>query len=178
MRSNLQSHSDADVQQSIAYGKRVKVYPLSQAANPPANVFSDAKDVVFDSTIRYDASLFESLHRVVQREPWLERDRVMIGYLHSLGIEKGKPFSPDSRTKELLTAGARDVQAVLDQIYDAGFPPFWEGSRWTLPAPSEVIKAQQSHWAGRRLSLLCHLRSGAFRRKLSSIERSRRLWMT
>ncbi len=29
-----------------------------------------------------------------------------------------------------------------------------------------------------RLTLLCHLRSGAFRRKLSSIERSRRLWMT
>ena len=30
----------------------------------------------------------------------------------------------------------------------------------------------------RPLALLCHLRSGAFRRKLSSIERSRRLWIT
>ena len=29
-----------------------------------------------------------------------------------------------------------------------------------------------------QLALLCHLRSGAFRRKLSSIESSRRLWMT
>lgn len=28
------------------------------------------------------------------------------------------------------------------------------------------------------LALLCHLRSGAFRRKLSSIESNRRLWMT
>ena len=45
----------------IAYGKRVKVYPLSQAANPPATVFTDAKDVLFDSTIRYDASFFEGL---------------------------------------------------------------------------------------------------------------------
>ena len=34
-RSNLKSHGDADVAKSIAYGKRVKVYPLSQAANPP-----------------------------------------------------------------------------------------------------------------------------------------------
>src|ERR1700754_170425 len=30
-RSNLKSHSDADVEKSIAYGKKMKVYPLSQA---------------------------------------------------------------------------------------------------------------------------------------------------
>ncbi|MPR13497.1 DUF1254 domain-containing protein [Microvirga tunisiensis] len=35
LRSNMKSHGDADVAASIAYGKRVKVYPLSAAANPP-----------------------------------------------------------------------------------------------------------------------------------------------
>jgi hypothetical protein len=75
LRSNLPSHSDADVAKSIAYGKRVKVYPLSQAANPPATVFIDAKDVEYDSTIRYDLSFFQHLDRVVQSEPWIERDR-------------------------------------------------------------------------------------------------------
>ena len=34
IRSNLVSHSEADVAKSVAYGKRIKVYPLSQAANP------------------------------------------------------------------------------------------------------------------------------------------------
>ena len=57
LRSNLESHGDADVAKSIAYGKLVKIYPLAQAANPPETVFTDAKDVVFDSTIRYDAVL-------------------------------------------------------------------------------------------------------------------------
>jgi hypothetical protein len=52
LRSNLKSHGDADVAKSVAYGKRVKVHPLSQAASPPPTVFSDAADVVFDSTIR------------------------------------------------------------------------------------------------------------------------------
>ena len=47
----------------------MKVYPLAQAANPPATVFIDVKDVDFDSTIRYDASFFENLDRVVQSEP-------------------------------------------------------------------------------------------------------------
>jgi hypothetical protein len=32
LRSNLESHGDADVAKSVAYGKKVKVYPLSQAA--------------------------------------------------------------------------------------------------------------------------------------------------
>src|SRR5215475_6038815 len=43
LRSNLRSHSDADVAASISYGKRVKIYPLSAAANPPATIFTDAK---------------------------------------------------------------------------------------------------------------------------------------
>src|SRR5262245_45673723 len=96
-RSNLKSHSAADVEASIAYGKRMKVYPLAQAANPPATVFTDVKDIEFDSTIRYDATFFDHLNRIVQTEPWLDRDRVMIDQLKSLGIEKGKRFNPDEK---------------------------------------------------------------------------------
>jgi hypothetical protein len=146
-RSNLASHGDADVAKSVAYGKRVKIYPLSQASNPPPTVFSDAKDVLFDSTIRYDVRFFEGLDRIVQSEPWLGRDRAMIDQLKSIGIEKGKPFDPDARTKELLEAGAREAHAWLEAKYDAGLTPFWEGSRWTFPAPPELIKAAQASFA-------------------------------
>ena len=34
LRSNLKSGSDADVAKAVTYGKRVKVYPLSEAAEP------------------------------------------------------------------------------------------------------------------------------------------------
>ncbi|MGC1750762.1 MAG: hypothetical protein WA778_22665, partial [Pseudolabrys sp.] len=64
MRSNLKSHADADVQKSIAYGKKVN-YPLSQIGNPPATVFTDVKDATFASTIKYDLSFFTLLDRVV-----------------------------------------------------------------------------------------------------------------
>jgi hypothetical protein len=111
LRSNLKSHSAADVAKSVAYGKRVKIYPLSQAAAPPATVFTDVADVPFDSTIRYDGSFFVSLDRIVQSEPWLNRDRAMIDALRSLGIEKGKPFNPDAKTKAALEAGIREAQA-------------------------------------------------------------------
>jgi hypothetical protein len=97
IRSNLRSHGDADVAKSIAYARQLKVYPLSQAANPPVTVFTDVKDILFDSTIRYDESFFTHLDRMIQSEPWLDRDRAMIDQLRSIGIEKGKQFSPDAK---------------------------------------------------------------------------------
>jgi hypothetical protein len=141
LRSNLKSHGVADVAKSVAYGKRVKVYPLSLADSPPSTTFTDAADVVFDSTIRYDASFFTSLDRIVQSEPWLDRDRAMIDVLGSLDIEKGKPFNPDSKTKAALEAGIHEARAWLEAKYDAGLPPFYEGSRWTIPALPDLLDA-------------------------------------
>jgi hypothetical protein len=147
LRSNLKSHSDADVAASIAYGKRAKIYPLSAAANPPATVFTDAKDVDYDSTIRYDLSFFQHLDRIVQSEPWIERDRAMIDQLRSIGIEKGKPFNPDERTKAILTAAIGEAKALLAQRYDAGFPPFFENGHWTMPALPEAVEGQSTTYA-------------------------------
>src|SRR5678809_1713803 len=46
LRSIPKSGSDADVAKAVAYGKRIKLYPLSQAADPPKTIFVDAVDVV------------------------------------------------------------------------------------------------------------------------------------
>jgi hypothetical protein len=147
-RSNLKSHSEADVASSVAYGKRLKIYPLAQATDPRATVFTDVKDVDFNSTIRYDASFFEHLNRIVQDEPWIDRDRAMIDQLRSLGVEKGKPFQPDDATKALLTSAAHEAHAWLEAKYDAGMPPFFSPTgHWTFPAPPDLIKATQDDYA-------------------------------
>jgi hypothetical protein len=141
----MKSHADADVQNAIAYGKRMKIYPLAQASNPPATVFSDVKDIDFDSTIRYDASFFENLNRIVQAEPWIPRDRAMIDTLRSVGIEKGKPFQPSAETNKVLASAVRQAGEELEAIYDAGLPGFFtEDSRWTYPVPLDMIKAMKS----------------------------------
>jgi hypothetical protein len=145
IRSNLKSHGDADVAKSVAYGKRVKLYPLPEAANPPGAVFVDAADVVFDSTIHYDASFFDRLNRIVQDEPWIRRDRAMIDQLKTIGIEKGKRFSPDAEMKAIFDEAAQQAKVLLESRFDAGFPPFFEGTHWTLPVASpELVKAMQS----------------------------------
>ncbi len=141
LRSILRGETDADTAKAVTYGKRVKLYPLAQAANPPPTVFVDATDVVFDGAIPYDLSYFQSLDHIVQTEPWLERDKAMIDQLKSLGIEKGKPFSPDPKTKEMLESSAREADAWLDARLETLLsPPYFEATQWALPASSQVVK--------------------------------------
>jgi len=144
-RANFKSHSDADVQAAIDYGKRMKIYPLSAAAHPPETVFTDVKDIDFDSTIKYDASYFDHLNNIIQSDPWLDRDRVMIDQLASIGIEKGKAFQPSDQLKATLNSAAQDARAFLYAKYDEGFPPFFSpSSRWLFPGYPELVKAQST----------------------------------
>jgi len=143
LRSILRSGSDADVAQAVSYAKRIKLYPLAQAPVPPTTAFVDAIDVVYDSTIPYDLRFFQSLDRVVQIEPWLARDKLMIDILKSIGIEKGKPFSPDAKTQDILKLAAREAHALLESRYNGMFAPYFDNSRWALPGSSDYLKASQ-----------------------------------
>ena len=149
LRSILKSGSDADMAKAIAYGKRIKLYPLSQAANPPPTMFVDAINVVFDSTIPYDLRFFQSLDRMVQAEPWLPRDKVMIDMLKSIGIEKGKPFNPEAKTQDILKAAVREAHAWLDARYASVFPPYYPGEQWAVPAMPELMQTAPTFYETR-----------------------------
>ena len=147
LRSNPKSGSDADIASAVDYARRIKIYPLSQAAHPPETKWNDALDVVFDSTIPYDERFFQSLNRVVQIEPWIERDRVMIDQLKTIGIEKGKPFNPDAATTQTLKSAATDAHAWLASEYEKAFtPPFYPGTQWALPVSPDFMKSIQSNY--------------------------------
>jgi hypothetical protein len=135
------------VAKAVAYAKRVKLYPLSKADNPPLTTLIDASDVVFEANIPYDARFFDSLDRMVQREPWLTRDKAMIDMLKSVGIEKGKPFRRDQATRSVLDSAAEEARAWLDLKYESMFAPFYEGRQWALPVLPEVLEGLQSQFS-------------------------------
>jgi hypothetical protein len=142
LRSNLPSSSDADIAKAVDYGRRVRIWPLSQADNPPETKFTDVIDTIFDSTIPYDVRFFEALDRFVQQEPWLTRDKAMIDMLKSIGIEKGKPFNPDADTQAILKRAVAEAHAWLDAKYEAIFTPaYYPASRWALPAHKSLLEA-------------------------------------
>jgi hypothetical protein len=148
LRSILNSVSDEDVAKAVEYGKRIKLYPLSQAADPPGTMFIDAVDKIFDATIPYDLQYFRSLDRMVQNEPWLERDRAMIDQLKSIGIEKGKAFEPDANLVPILERAAREAKAWFESHYEDVFsPPFYDDEKWALPVSKELVEGQQTFFA-------------------------------
>jgi hypothetical protein len=138
LRSNFKSRSKADIDAAVAYGKRIKIYPLG--ASPDSTVYLDVYDKPFDATIPYDSRFFESLDRMVQVEPWLTRDKVMIDMLDTVGIEKGKPFAPDANRKAILDRAAQEAHAEIGARYETMFvPPFNEGTHWAVPASKDVL---------------------------------------
>jgi len=148
LRSNLNSDSAADINQAVLYGKRVRLYPLTQAFDLPQTTFVDAINLVFESIIHYDYRFFQSLDHFIQREPWLERDKAMIDQLKSIGIEKGKPFSPDRTTRQILGEAAAEAHARLDLQYKRVLSrPFHPASKWAVPVPLEVIAGLQTRFA-------------------------------
>jgi hypothetical protein len=88
------------------------VFPLSQAASPPATSFVKVSGVKFNTISANDFSYYEELNAVVQNEPadWVDADEV--GLYAAIGIRKGQPFAPDARMKGILT----DAVAVGNAI--------------------------------------------------------------
>ena len=149
LRSNLKSGSDADIAKAVEYGRRIRFYPLNSAnGSAGQTIFTDAYGQMFDAAIPYDMRFFEALDRFVQAEPWLTRDKVMIGMLSSIGIEQGKPFAPDAKLRKMFDSAAREAQASLSVQYERVFvPPFNEGTHWALPASPEVAEGMPNFFA-------------------------------
>jgi hypothetical protein len=98
---------NGDFQSAIeSMKKHSRVYPLSQAANPPSNNFVDLSGRVFCGVPPGDYKFWEYLNEVVQKEPSGSLDKIRLGYFASIGIEKGKPFAPDARMKKILAEAA------------------------------------------------------------------------
>jgi hypothetical protein len=93
-----------DIAAAVAGVKaKAAIFPLSQAAKPPATSFVNVSGVKFNTISANDFGFYEELNAVVQNEPadWVDPDTM--GLYGAIGIRKGQPFSPDARMKQILT---------------------------------------------------------------------------
>jgi hypothetical protein len=116
--------------------RHLKIYHLSEAANPPAMKFVNASGVPANFVAPGDYTFWEMLNKVIQEEPAEGSDPTTLGLIASIGIVKGKPFNPDERMKKIL-ADAANIGAVTARTIafkmrdkDAYFYP---NSTWRLP---------------------------------------------
>ncbi|MEZ5584365.1 MAG: DUF1254 domain-containing protein [Candidatus Competibacteraceae bacterium] len=120
-------------QDQADYAKRLKVYRLSQANNPPENTFIDAYPKRWNTLPVYDMTYFQDLNTVIQREPVLERDKAMMALLASLGIEKGREFKPGLETEKAMLEGLqRAYNWMQDYFINRSTIPWWEDRQWQV----------------------------------------------
>ena len=86
--------------------ENLKVYPLAKAANPPAINFVDVSGKAFNTVHAMDYTYFEEINELIQEEPNEAYVPEVLGLLQQIGIQKGKPFTPDARMKKILTEAA------------------------------------------------------------------------
>jgi hypothetical protein len=85
-----------------AYSKTLKLYPLSEAANPKPTRFVDGRPYPLHTLPFYDIRALQDIHDIISVEPVQPRDKVMMGMLATIGIEPGKPFNPPEKLKAAM----------------------------------------------------------------------------
>jgi len=116
--------------------KHLKIYQLSEAANPPAMKFVNASGTYSNFVPPGDYSFWSLLNEVIQEEPSEGSDPTTLGLFASIGIEKGKPFNPDPRVKKILEDAAKigsvTARTIAYRMRDRnGY--FYPHSSWRLP---------------------------------------------
>ena len=113
--------------------KQIKVYPLAKASAPPPMQFMNGSnqniDTLFPDTLRY----FELLAMLVNEEPLERFDPLERWQMQAIGIEKGKPFAPDEKTKALLSEAARIGGAIARANTYASHPAtvyYYPNRKW------------------------------------------------
>jgi hypothetical protein len=111
------------------YAKGVKVYYLSEAANPPPTKHLDATEKSYDSLPYYNYTFFEDLNHVVQNNPIRPQDKGVYSLLKVLGIEKGKPFKPTERQNKAMHEGLLLAYASMQNYFvtpGKSMEPLWK----------------------------------------------------
>jgi len=125
--------SGASFEEAAEYAMNINAYPFSQAGNPPEGNYIDKFDKHLPSLPVYDISFYEDILTMLNEEPLLERDKVMGGMLASIGIEKGKPFQPQSKVRQALEQAVKDGKKYLNYLFNTpgyAFETYWSDRQW------------------------------------------------
>jgi hypothetical protein len=103
---------DPDIESGLAFIKSMRIYPYEQRDNPPPTRFLTPEGRPWSHAQPRGMAYWERLADIINREVVQEHDRVMMAMLKPLGIEKGKPFNPDQRQREILEEAALVGEAM------------------------------------------------------------------
>jgi hypothetical protein len=104
--------TDADPAKAKEALEQLQMYPYAQRGTPPKAEILDAGTKEWSGLPPRGMEYWERLDDVIQREPLEPQDTYFHAMLRPLGLEKGKPFKPDTRQTKILTEAALVGEAM------------------------------------------------------------------
>jgi len=141
LRPIIPDASPENLKKAAEFAKTIKIYPLAQADNPPNNNYIDIAGKNMEGIPVLDETIYSELNEIIQEEIVEDQNLAMMGMLHSIGIEKGKPFAPDDKAKKLYATAAHDALQYMIETYHRNLNPvMYEGKKWNLLVPAGVVE--------------------------------------
>lgn len=94
----------------------LKIYPLAEVGSPRPVEIINGTGKVFNTIHANDASFYEEVDAVIQREPVEALPAEIRGNLAAIGMQKGKPFKPDERMRRILVDAVAIANATSRAI--------------------------------------------------------------
>jgi hypothetical protein len=101
---------DGDTAATVKNLKQIKLYPLSNP-DAPQEYLNASKMPAYCIPPRGDA-YYDLVAKALNEETVQVHDRAMMGMASILGIEKGKPFNPDAKTRAILVEAEKVAFAM------------------------------------------------------------------
>jgi len=125
---------DGTAADAYAYSKTLKMYPLSEADNPKPTRFVDGLSLPVHTLPFYDTRALQDIHDIISVEPVQSRDKVMMGMLATIGIERGKPFNLPEKYKTAMEKGIADAYFYMQKMDTELFAShlYWPDRHWSF----------------------------------------------
>ena len=145
LRPLISDTSDENLKKAEAFVKKIQIYPLAQADNPPKTKHIDTYGKNLNALPEFDASFFEELHNIIQEEVTLEQDLAIMGLLDAIGIRKGTEYKPDEKMLSVFDRAAKDtLQYLIEQFHNVSNVKFYDDRQWTTIAPPGRLETDYS----------------------------------
>jgi hypothetical protein len=126
------------LQEPVNVMEQTRIYPLGKKDTAKAMQFPNASGVPINMLYPHDFSAFEMIDRFIQHEYVDPADFEFRGMAKALGIEKGKAFKPDTKTKQILEQAAQTAWR-MGQVETKNLPKYYPDRRWLQPLPTDSV---------------------------------------
>ena len=143
LRAIIPDASEESITKAARFAQRIRIYPLSEAENPPQMHYVDTYDVMLEMTPVLDGGVFAEIHQIIQEEVVEEQNLAMMGMLAQLGIKQGEPFQPNAESQAVFDrAGPDALEYMIEQYHRHLNPVMYEGKKWSVLTPPGVVETE------------------------------------